>query len=186
MAAQPKRRLFDVREYYKMGKAGILKPDERVELIEGEIIQMPAIGVPHASHVNRLNNLLFPAVRGAAQVVIQNPIHLSQRSEPVPDVMLVRPKPDFYASGHPTAGDVLLLIEVSDTSLPYDRRIKLPLYARENVPEVWVLDVRGEVLGVHQEPTPNGYRINLTLERGDRVAPAAFPHVEFAVDDILG
>ena len=180
------RHRLTVAEYYRMAKAGILTEDDRVELIEGEIIQMPPIGGPHASRVNRLNYLFILAVGDAALVIVQNPLRLGERSEPVPDVMLVRPRADFYAAGHPTAGDVLLLVEVSDTTLAYDQRIKLPLYAHSGVPEVWITDLAHEMIRVYREPGPTGYRMSLTFRRGDRLSPSAFPNLEFAVDDILG
>ena len=185
MTAQPIRRPFTVAEYYRMAKAGILTEDDRVELIEGEIIEMPPIGGPHASCVIRLTELLVSGVRGAALVSVQNPLRLSDRSEPVPDVMLLRRRPDFYSS-HPTPADVLLLVEVSDTTLDYDQQVKLPLYSREGVPEVWLADLGGQVIRVHREPRPTGYRVTLTRRRGERLSPAAFPDLELAVDDILG
>src|SRR5437764_6893632 len=117
MAAEPSPRRFTVKEYYRMAKAGIRDEDDRVELIEGEIIQMPPIGSPHASCVKRTNLVFIIGVRGAATVSVQDPLRLSDRSEPVPDLMLLRPRPDFYAAGHPTVADVLLLVEVSDTTL---------------------------------------------------------------------
>ncbi len=186
MVAQPTRRRFTVTDYYLMADAGILTEDDRVELIKGEIIQMPPIGGRHASCVDRITRLLASIPAEAAQIRIQNPLRLSDRSEPVPDVMLLRPRPDFYGSSHPTAEDVLLLIEVSDTTVAYDQRIKLPLYAREGVPEVWNADLDAEVIRVHREPTRTGYRSTETLNRGDRLTPLAFPGLGFAVDDILG
>jgi Uma2 family endonuclease len=186
MAAEPTRRQFTVREYYRMAKAGILTDDDRVELVEGEIIQMPPIGGPHASRVDRIAQLFFVAIGIAAQIRVQNPLRLSDRSEPVPDVMLLVPKADFYASGHPMPGDVLLLIEVSDTTLGYDLRTKVPLYARNAIPEAWVLDLGGDVLRMHREPSPAGYKVVFTRGRGERIAPLAFPELDLAVDDILG
>src|SRR6266496_1101040 len=133
MAAKPTRRQFTVAEYYRMGKAGILTEDDRVELIEGEIIQVPPIGVPHASHVDRLLRLFASTLLAVAHISVQNPLRLSVRSEPVPDLMLLRLRPDLYSGAGPTAADVLLLVEVSDTTLSYDLQIKLPLYARHGV-----------------------------------------------------
>ena len=186
MAAEPSPRRFTVKDYYRMGKAGILTQDDRVELIEGEILQMPPIGSPHASGVKRLVLSFAPLIGGAAVVSVQDPLRLSDHSEPVPDFMLLRPRADLYAASHPGPGDVLLLVEVSDTTLTYDLRTKLPLYAREGVPEVWVVDLNGQRLFVARDPSPTGYRTTLTLSRGDRLAPLAFPELEVAVDDILG
>jgi Uma2 family endonuclease len=175
-----------VAEYYQMVKAGILREDDRVELIEGEIIQMPSIGSPHASCVKRANRLFNRSVGDAVVMSIQDPVQLSDYSEPVPDVVVLRPRGDFYAESHPTAADVLLLIEVSDTTLRYDQGTKVPLYAREGVPEVWVVDLNGQRLWVYREPSPTGYRITQTLRRGDHLTLLAFPDLEVAVDDILG
>ena len=139
MAAKPTRRLFTVAEYYQMGCAGVLGPDERVELIEGDVIEMPPIGVGHAYHVDRIVRLFARVFGDAVHLRVQNPLHLSDRSEPVPDVMLLQPRPDFYALRHPLPQDVLLLVEVSDTTLAFDTKTKLPLYAREGVREVWIV-----------------------------------------------
>jgi Uma2 family endonuclease len=169
-----------------MGKAGILSEDDRVELIEGEIIQMPPIGSPHASGVKRVTRLFHVGLGDTVVVSVQDPLRLSNQSEPVPDVILLRPRSDFYAASHPTAADVLLLVEVSDTTLTYDLRRKVPLYAREGVPEVWVVDLNGQRVLVYRDPSPTGYRVSLILHRGDRLAPLAFPDLDLAVDDILG
>ena len=185
MAAKLMRRQFTVADYYRMGEAGILTPDDRVELIEGEIIQMPPIGDVHAWCVTHVTHLFILGVRDAAIVRCQNPLRLSDRSEPIPDVVLVRPRPRFRGP-HPTPDEVLLLVEVSDTTLGYDQRVKLPLYAREGVVEVWIVDLRQDRLWVYRDPSPTGYRVTLTLGRADRIAPSAFPDLEFAVDDILG
>ncbi len=185
MPVRPMRRPFTVREYHRMGKAGILAPDERVELIEGEIIKMPPIGGPHASRVNRVSRAFHPVAGGAAILSVQNPLRLSDLSEPVPDLMLLRPRDDFYET-HPAPADVLLLVEVSDTTLDYDQRTKLPLYAREGVPETWIVDLVHTVLLVHREPSSTGYQISLKLERGDYVSALAFPDLRLAAEDVLG
>jgi Uma2 family endonuclease len=186
MAVQPTRRLFTIDDYYRMGAAGILGEDDRVELIEGEIIQMPPIGDPHALCVRRTNNRVGRTVGDAAILDVQNPLRLSDRSEPMPDVMLLRPRADFYATGKPTAADVLLLIEVSDTTLRYDRQVKVPLYAREGVPEVWIADLRRALILAYRDPTPTGYRVTETYRRGDRITLSQLPGVSIAVEDILG
>jgi Uma2 family endonuclease len=139
MALQVSRRLFTVHEYDQMVQAGILHEDDRVELIEGEIIEMAAIGSRHAACVNRLVQLFVMHVAGQAIVHAQNPIRLSERTEPEPDLSLLKPRPDFYAAGHPGPQDVLLVIEVADSSIGFDREIKIPLYARAGIPEVWSL-----------------------------------------------
>jgi Uma2 family endonuclease len=186
MAAQPTRRKFTVDEYYRMGEKGILHPEERVELIKGAIFGMPPIGAPHASHVGRISHVFARAFLTLGHIWVQNPLRLSNLSEPVPDIMLLRPRPDFYGERHPTPEDVYLLVEVSDTSLRYDQRTKVPLYARHGVPEVWIVDVIHEVIHIYREPTPNGYQVTETHRRGDRIALAALPEHEFAVEEILG
>jgi len=186
MAVQPARRQFTVDEYYQMGRVGILTEDDRVELIEGEIIEMPPIGGRHSSCVNRLTRLLVMALGDSAVVTVQNPLRLDDRSESVPDIIVAKPRADFYEDHHPVPADVLLLIEVSDTTIGYDRRVKLPLYARNGVPVVWIADLDRGIIRVHQDPTPDGYRVVQTRRRGDRLAPSAFPDLAFAVNDILG
>ena len=157
--ADPRRRhRYTVDEYHRMGSAGILRPDQRVELIEGEIIDMTPIGSRHAAAVKRLAKLLHDTVRERAIVSVQDPITLDRHSEPQPDIALLKPKADFYASAHPGPGDVLLVIEVADRSLAFDREVKLPLYARHGIPEAWLLDLEGKRLGVYRGPSAAGYR----------------------------
>jgi Uma2 family endonuclease len=186
MAAYAKTRQFTVDEYYRMADAGILTEDDRVELIDGEIIEMPPIGSPHASCVLRLNRFFDRSVGESALVSVQNPLHLDDRSEPEPDVMLLRPRADFYRSGHPTAADVLLLIEVSDSTIAFDRGVKIPLYARHRIPEVWLVDIGEDAIHVYRDPSPTGYRTVATHGRGERLTPSSFSDLSFAVDEILG
>src|SRR5216684_564312 len=133
MSAQLEKRHFNVTEYYQMAKAGVLKPDDRVELIEGEIVKMSPIGSPHAACVCRLYESLPNVVKGRALVWVQNPVRLNDFSEPVPDIALLKPRKDYYAARHPTPADVLLIIEVADSTLLTDRNIKIPLYARSGI-----------------------------------------------------
>jgi Uma2 family endonuclease len=151
-ALGPSRHPITVGEYFRMGEAGVLDADARCELIEGEIIDMPPIGPPHASKTNRLAALLADAVRGKAIVSAQNPVVLGDLSAPQPDLALLRYRDDYYAQAHPGPADILLLVEVADTSLAHDRDTKLPLYARFQVPEVWIIDIPGRHLDVHREP----------------------------------
>jgi Uma2 family endonuclease len=134
MGVQVQRRLFTVEEYHRMAEAGILSEDDRVELIEGELVTMSPIGSRHAACVARLTALLFP-VGGRGILWVQNPIRLGARSEPQPDVALLRYRPDFYASAHPGPEDVLLVVEVAETSADADRSLKIPLYARYGIPK---------------------------------------------------
>jgi Uma2 family endonuclease len=140
------RHRITVDEYYRMAEVGLLAEGARVELIEGEIIDMAPIGSRHAAAVARLDQLLQRAVAGNALVRVQLPIRLSRSSEPQPDLVLVRARDDYYASGHPTATDALLVIEISDTTFRYDSTVKLPLYAHHGVPEVWIVDLQGASL----------------------------------------
>lgn len=184
--AEPLRRLFTRDEYYAMAEAGILKPEDRVELIEGEIYRMSAIGNPHAGCVNRLVRR-FSALTTADRAVLspQNPVNLTDISEPQPDVTLLRFREDFYGDGHPTPEDVLLLVEVADSSIGFDRHTKIPLYARCGIAETWLVDLVKKILEVHRDPAPTGYRKVQRLRRGDRIAPLAFPDFEIEVASIL-
>ena len=139
----PTRRRFTVAEYYAMADAGIFSPEERVELLDGDIIVMPPIGNWHAASVKRLANTMPSALQGRAIVSVQDPTRLDNNSEPQPDVMLLRWRDDFYEAGHPGPADVLLLIEVADSSADFDRNAKLPVYARAGIPEVWIAVRRG-------------------------------------------
>lgn len=184
--ALPARKLFNVDEYYRMAEAGILHEDDHVELIDGEIIEMAAMGSPHAGCVSSIGEWLVTRLEGRAQVRIQMPLRLSQRSEPEPDLILVRPRSDHYRNGHPGAEDVYLLVEVADTSLNYDRRTKLPLYAREGVPEVWLVNLPGEQVEANRRPQNGQYQETIIYERGTSLAPSAFLELSIAVDQILG
>jgi hypothetical protein len=187
MAIQTKtrRRRFTREEYHRMAEAGILHEDDRVELIEGEIVQMTPIGRRHAACVAELNRLLVPMVGQRALLWPQNPITLPDDTEPQPDIVLLRPRADRYLQDDARPEDVLLLVEVADTSQRYDRLVKLPLYGRAGVPEVWIVDLPGEVIEVHRRPAPSGYAQVERLGRGGAVAPAAFPDIVLPVDAIL-
>ncbi|WP_295392884.1 Uma2 family endonuclease [uncultured Thiodictyon sp.] len=148
---------LSVADYHRMGETGILGPELRTELIDGEIIEMPPIGHPHAGTVKLLANLLKEAVGSAAILAVQDPVWLDDHSEPLPDIALLRPRPDYYRNGHPGPADVLLLIEVADSSLRYDREVKLPRYARGGIPEAWLVDLGGNRLHIYRAPGANGY-----------------------------
>lgn len=186
MAGQVLKRLFTVAEYHRMAEAGILGEDDRVELLEGEIVEMSPIGSRHAGCVMRLNQLLSRQVGQGILVNIQNPIRMGEHSEPQPDLTLLRPRPDFYAQAHPGPADVLLLIEVAETSADSDRAVKLPLYARSGISEVWLVDLAEERVEVHRHPSPGGYQESRTVQRGERLAPQALPALDLAVEAVLG
>jgi Uma2 family endonuclease len=187
MAIQTEARLrrFTREEYHRMAEAGILHEDDRVELIEGEIVLMTPIGRRHAACVAELNRLLVPAVGQRALLWPQNPITLPNESEPQPDIVLLRPRADRYLQDDAHPEDVLLLVEVADTSQRYDRLVKLPLYGRAGVPEVWIVDLPGEVIEVYRRPTSSGYAEMEQIGRGGVVAPLAFPDIVLSVDTIL-
>lgn len=156
--AAVRRHRFDVGDYYRMAETGILGPEDRVELIEGEIVDMAPIGSAHAGTVNRLARLAAKAMaEGNVLVSMQNPLRLDAHSEPQPDLMLLRPRADDYRDTHPTPADVLLLVEVADSTLAYDRGPKLALYARHGVPEVWIVDLGGRAVEICRQPGPDGY-----------------------------
>lgn len=180
------RRKFDVRDYYRLAEAGILREDDHVELIEGEIVTMVPIGSGHSGAVAALTYVFMHAAGSRATVVGQHPLRLSDISEPQPDVMLLKPRADFYRSGHPTAADVLLLIEVAQSSLRYDRGVKLPLYARHGVPEVWIVDLANRVVEVHRDPQPDGYAGSATFGPGEMLEPALLPGLRLPVVDAIG
>jgi Uma2 family endonuclease len=179
------RRRFTVDEYCRMAEAGILTPEDRVELIEGEIVQMAAIGVAHAFSVGAFNRLLGAALGDRAILWPQNPVHLSEITMPQPDILLLRPPIDRYRVRHPRPEDVLLAIEVADTTHRYDRLVKMPLYARAGVPEAWLADLPGETLEVYRRPSPSGYEHVERIARDGVVGPEAFPDVTLTVDAVL-
>ena len=186
MAVQVSRRRFSVGEYYLMAKAGILHEDDRVELIEGEIVEMAAVSSRHAAGVKRLNLLFAPYAGQRFLVGVQDPVRLDEHSEPQPDIALLRLRPDFYANAHPGPEDVLLLIEVAVTSEEYDRQVKVPLYARFGILEVWLVDLEGERIEVYREHSPQGYRHVRTVLGDEHLAPEALPGLELTARDILG
>jgi Uma2 family endonuclease len=178
---------FTTKDFHRMVEAGILHEDDRVELLHGEIVDMPPIGPGHASGVKRLLNGFLPLqLQGKVIISVQDPIQLGGHSEPQPDLALLKPRPDFYAQGHPTPQEVLLVVEVMESSAGYDREVKVPLYARFGIPETWLLDVERGLVEIYREPSSEGYRQSRTIRRGERLSPAAFPQFVLTVDEILG
>ena len=175
---------FTVDQYERMAEIGILTEDDHVELIEGEIIQMAAIGGNHRGCVNTLNALLVPPLIGIATVSIQSPVRLSSNSEPEPDVVVQRL--DLPRSVIPGPDDVLLLIEVADSSRLYDHTRKMPLYARNGIVEAWLVDLVAGTIARHTEPTEEGYRQVTLHRRGDVISPAALPFLRLDVSEVLG
>jgi Uma2 family endonuclease len=163
---------FTVDEYHRMGEAGIFHEDDRVELIAGEIVEMAPIGSDHAWVVARLTRLFE---RGSGDLIVwsQNPIVLSDEDEPQPDLALVKPMPELYRKAHPGPDDVLLVIEVADSSLAYDRGEKLARYAMAGIPEVWIVDLRGDRFLVFRCPKDGNYEVEFAVSPGERVSPLA-------------
>jgi Uma2 family endonuclease len=186
MRIEATKKLFTVDEYYRMAEVGILGPEDRVELIDGEIIEMSPIGYKHAGCVLWLTNALTIAFRRKALLNPQNPLRLSNYTEPEPDIVLLKPRKDAYRHKHVEAEDALLVIEVSDTTLRYDRDVKVPHYAAAGILEVWIVDLEHDLLLVYRAPDGSTYKDCLTMKRGDSVSAQAFPEITFKVDDILG
>jgi Uma2 family endonuclease len=185
VAIQLKHYRFTRTEYHRMAEAGILHEDSPVELIEGEILEMSPIGRRHKVCVDRLNDIFVPAVRDGAIVRVQSSIVLGE-SEPEPDLVLLRRRDDFYADADENPEDILLIIEVADSSEAYDRQTKVPLYARYHLLEVWVASLNRDQIFMYRDPTPDGYATMQVAHRGDVISPVAFPDVRIAVDAIFG
>ncbi len=186
MALQLTKRRFTVFEYHQMAQAGILGEDDRVELIDGEVTEMVPIGRRHSGCVNRLNELFVKTFAGYAVVSVLNPIVLGDYTEPQPDLAILKPRSDFYAGGHPIPEYILLLVEVGEASADLDRRLKMPLYARSGIAEVWLVDLEQETVTIYRDPAPGGFRTAQVVRRGEQLAPLAFPDHSFEVATILG
>lgn len=170
-----------------MAETGILARHDRVELIEGEIIiEMSPIESRHAACVKRLIRYLTVGLGELAVLGVQDPVRLNDLSEPEPDVAVLRPRDDFYASAHPGPSDVLLLVEVSDSSVAFDREVKLPLYAVNGISEVWVVNLSEDLVEVHSAPRGGAFTETRKHRRGGRLTPTALPDFEIAVEAILG
>ncbi len=173
------RHRFSVAQYHRMIEAGIFSPDDRLELIHGELVTMSPINRRHAAGVDRLVYLLLERLGQKARCRIQNPITLAD-SEPQPDVAIVRWRDDFYLAGHPTPPDIYWIIEVADTSIAYDREVKVPLYLAAGIPEVWLVNLDADCLEVYRREKQQ------ILQRGQTLAPLQFPELVFTVDELLG
>jgi Uma2 family endonuclease len=185
-AAIPTLRRFSIDEYHLMAKAGVFAPEERVELLEGEVTAMSPIGEVHAGRTNRANRLFQRRLGDDAVVAVQNPVRLGDGSESQPDVAVLHLRADLYESYIPAVADVLLVLELADTTLRLDLEFKAALYARHGIPEYWVEDIPGDRIVVHRDPTPEGYRTVRSLGRGERLSPLAFPAVQLRVEELLG
>jgi Uma2 family endonuclease len=179
------KRRFTADEYQHMGRAGILPEDDRVELIDGEIVAMTPIGSRHAACVSSAAQEFARAAINDAQIRSQNPVRLDLYDEPEPDLVLVQPRADFYASGHPTASDIVLIIEIADSSLEYDRDVKAPLYAVAAIPEYWLVDLNSNVVRRFSSPERGRYTRVEECRRGESMAPLLLPACVVPVDALL-
>ena len=180
------RHLFTVDDFARMGQAGILTADDRVELIDGEVRTMNPIGPPHAWIVNRLVRSLITRLGDNAYVSSQNPIRLGRHTEPQPDVVVARQPGSAYLARHPEAADVLLVIEVADSSLLYDRLEKAPRYARAGIPEMWIVDVGARTVTVYTGPGPDGYSSERVVSAGETVTSTGVAGLRLPVDEMFG
>ncbi len=180
----PPRRRWTVAEYHKMAEVGLLKEDARVELIEGDIIEMTPIGSGHGGKVKRFIRLFSHLLGDTAIVAAQDPVVLGKRSEPQPDITILRWRDDFYESAHPGPEDTLLVVEVADTTARNDRKIKVPLYARHGIPEVWLLDLQERVLEIYRKPEQGKYQ-HIEHLRSGQVAPLHLPEAVIRLADLF-
>jgi Uma2 family endonuclease len=179
----PMRYKLSVDDYHRLGEVGILAEDSRVELIDGELIEMPPIGGPHMAVVNRLNKLLVLAAGDLGVVSVQNPVRLPPHSEPQPDLAILKPRAGDTTV--PGANDVWLAIEVADTTLIYDRTTKLDLYAKSGIAESWIVNLQSKCVEVYREPTTDGYSKKIKFHLQESLTPLALPAIRLAVADIF-
>ena len=184
MLAQTKHR-FSVKEYYRMAETGVLKPDARVELLNGEIIDMSPIGPFHGGVTDYLNEIFTAASKGRWRTRVQNSLQLDDHSEPQPDLVLARPAPDFYRKRHPQPEDIFLLVEVSDSTLEADQEDKLPAYGRAGIAEVWIVNLNELTVEVYREPNFAGYGSKTVLRAGEQAKPLMFPDTAVDVAELL-
>ena len=185
MVLQLLRHQFTVKQFHQMAESGILSENERLELIRGEMIDMSPIGTRHSGCVLFLSNLLALLLGGLSLINVQNPVELDETSEPQPDIALLKPRADFYRTAHPQPEDIFLLIEVADTTIKYDREVKIPLYAEANIPEVWLIDVNQEVIEVYRNPLQGVYQDVQKLVKNQILSILAFPDVHINVTEVF-
>ncbi len=185
MSTETIRRPFTVADYMRMGEAGILGRRDRVELIHGEILAMSPIGPPHNAAVARALREFIQVFGDEAIVWAQGSVQLDNWSAPEPDIALLRARDDFYASRLPLPQDILLVVEISETSLRYDRDTKAELYAAAGIPEYWVSDIGGDRVYVYSNPEGGAYGRVGEFHRGSRIPPQLFPESSIAIDALL-
>jgi len=179
------QRQFTVDEYYKLAEVGLLNEDDRVELIDGEIVEMSPIGSRHAASVTKLSYILRDCLGNSATISTQNPVRLHDNSEPVPDIAILKPRDDFYAEHHPAPPDVLLLIEVADSSVHQDRERKIPVYARARIPEVWLYDLNKKAITQYSTPQEGRYRRVRTYGEGETIQSVSLPSLVLDVSSVV-
>jgi len=182
---QPRRLRFTVDEYYKMIELGMLKDYEKAEIIEGELIQKMPIGDKHSAVVEKLNEMLRDLLGKSVSLRNQQPVRFGDYDEPEPDLAVLRRREDFYSGSKPVPKDVLLLIEVSDATLKYDRNTKLTLYAEAEIPEVWIVNLPNDIIEVHTKPGSGIYQLTKIFKRGETTESEIMPNLKLEVDKIL-
>jgi Uma2 family endonuclease len=185
MEVEVTKKRFTADEFHRMGEAGIFGPEERLELIDGEIIEMSAMGHRHAVCVSRVTTFLIRALGDRGVLRPQLPLRLTDWTEPQPDIVVLKPRTDFYAKKKPTPQDALLVMEISDSTLTLDRNIKLPRYAAAGIQEVWIGDLVHNVLLVYRDPRAKSYKAAFQFRSGDIVSALSFPDLAFQVDELL-
>ncbi len=185
LETEPTRHRFSVEEYHRMGELGFFTEDDRVELIRGDLVDMNPIGVPHMNCVTRLTHLFVERAHGRFFVSVQNPVTAADDSEPQPDFSLLRELPNPDEEGPPSKEKTLIAIEVSDSTLTYDRNVKLPLYAETGIPEAWIVDLKNKKVEVHSEPSPHGYKATRVFAAGEEVKSATVADLSVPVDEVM-
>jgi Uma2 family endonuclease len=179
------RRKFTLDEYHRLAETGFLTEDDRVELIDGEIIEMSPVGKAHNACINRNTRTLVQRLSDRAVVSVQNSVVILE-NEPLPDIAILQPNPSYYADRLATPEDILLIIEVADSSLTYDQEIKTSKYAQAGVQELWIVDLNDDMIWVYRNPSPKGYLDIKAYKRGEHITTLAFPDITLAVNEILG
>ncbi len=186
MSRQLAKHWITADEFEQMGRAGIFSPDARLELLEGVIYRTSSIGSPHAAWVKYLNALFNRLFNGKMLVGVQDPIRLDDFSEPEPDITLLRWRDDYYKTSHPTPADVLLLIEMADSTVESDRSYKMPLYAKAGIPEAWLVNLIEETIELYAEPADGAYQFSKSFKRGEEIQSHSVADLRISVTDVLG
>ena len=185
MIITPQKHRFNVSDWHQLGENNFFLPEARMELIEGEIIDMVPIGSSHGGCVKWLTQFFVTQLVGSAIVSVQDPVQLGNFSEPQPDLMILRPELHFYSKRHPTPTDVLLLIEVSESTLNYDRHTKVPLYARHGIIETWIVNLEQNCIEVYLKPQELGYQEKHIFQRGEVIIPSQLAQIKIIVAEVF-